>query len=431
MNLNYSVECGVCETKYLIKHQVGYRSTEFYFECPTCGIMLSGEVEIDNETTRIGHHFKNLVENNGSVKPDFFIQLSGEFYDNKLVEGDEASKFIPGSFISNSFIGFEKMESLSAWSHYIIEGIPRLFNECINIIDLIISSKNNKKYIFSELLKLHKDTQEFLDFDLDEEKFLNEYDEHVELLLFKSVCVAFKPLIDGNDSCFQLGKSRENLIYVFENDLESFQSQIEEFDDSVEEVITAIVSKIKTYVQLFPKLTPLITSEVLDIYNIDEIKEYKGLNTVDYKALLTNYAEVYEILGKYISFKVAIDNIVNRGNVTSFKDNGYVSFAKFQKDSIGNKVNYLKKISDGELEYMNLSILNNRIRNSINHYSYTYDSIGQKIIFKDRSNSISMYLVEFANENYKMFFLLIEALFTLCSIKRSLKLSGKLKNIFR
>lgn len=421
MNLNFLLDCNVCKTKYLIKHQIGYRSTEFYFECPTCGIMLSGKVNINNETTRISQEFQNLTESNSDENPDYFIQLSGEFYDNKLVKGDASSRFIPGSFISNSFIGYEKMKKLSKWSQYIIEGIPQLYSDCANVIDLIISKKNNEKYVFSEMIKLHEDTQEFLDFESIEEDFLTSYNNQVDSLLFKSVCVPFRPLIDINKNHFVLSKSRDKLKYVFENNLEEFRNQIEEFDDVIGEVITSIVSKIKAYIELLPKLTPLITSEILDIYNIEDIKKSKGLNTVDYNELLTNYADIYEILGRYISFKVAVDNVINRGSVVSFVDNDYRTFRQFHNDSVGNKLNHLKKISNDELKYMDLSILNNKIRNSINHYSYVYDSLEQKIVFKDRSRSIEMYLVEFANDNYKMLFLLIEALYTLCSIRTKFK----------
>lgn len=158
MNHSFDLKCTVCESTYLIKHQIGYRSTEFFFECPVCGIMLSGEVEaeIDSEEVRIKSNFKNLENYEKDNSVDYFIQLSGEFYDYKLTAADDSHRFMPGSFMLTSKIGFEKIEKMAGLSKYVIDVIPEVYNNCSRVIELIVSNKENKKYVYSELRKIGK-----------------------------------------------------------------------------------------------------------------------------------------------------------------------------------------------------------------------------------------------------------------------------------
>lgn len=417
MNCSFHLKCVVCESTYLIKHQIGYRSTEFYFECPKCGIMLSGNVNIDNENVKVSATFNNLEEFKEEKKVeadiDYFIQLSGEFYDNKLRIGSSSDWYMPGSFIQNNG---EKIEEFGQLSQYIIEYIPFLYNRCSRVIQLIVNNKQNQKYVFSELNKMDEYSQKFIDYKMDEKSFLKNYCQEKNSILFKCVCIPFKLLLEKNSKYFQLDNKRNELIKIFRDNKHEIEKMKLAFEDVIQELIKSIVSKLGIYTKLLPKLTPVIASETLMINEIDSIKKYKGLNTVDYRELLINYADVYEILGKFIPVMVAIDNILNRGDMSSFYDKTYDNLEKFSRDSIGNRVSYLKKISSNNLRYMDMSILNNRIRNSINHYSYEYDSLNQIIHFKDRTKVLDTYLIEFANDNYKLMYLLIEALFVLCSL---------------
>lgn len=417
MNHSFHLKCVVCESTYLIKHQIGYRSTEFYFECPKCGIMLSGNVNIDNENVKFSATFHNLEQFNQETqveaKLDYFIQLSGEFYDNKLKEGSGSDWYMPGSFILNSN---EKIEEIGRLSQYIIEYIPFAYDKCSRVIQLIVNNKENQKYVFSELDKMDSHFKKFINYKTDEKSFFESYDQEKNSILFKCVCIPFKLLFEKNSESFRFDNRRNELEKIFQNNKDEIEKMKLVFEDIFPEMIKSIVGKLGTYTKLLPKLTPIITSETLHINDIDSIKQYKGLNTVDYNELLANYADVYEILGKFIPVMVLIDNILKRGNMSSFCDYTYDDLDKFLKDSIGNKLSYLKKISSNNLKYMDMSILNNKIRNSINHYSYEYDSLNQIIHFKDRNKVTNMYLIEFANDNYKLMYLLIDALFILCSL---------------
>src|SRR5699024_960085 len=362
MNHSFNLQCCVCETSYLIKHQIGYRSTDFFFECPTCGIMLSGQVKIDNENLRINSKFINLKQDKDSQRADYFIQMSGEFYDNKLKRADDSSVFTPGSFIlQSSDLGFEKTQHMSNLAHYIIDEIPEYYKKCSNVIDLIVSRKDNKKYVYSELKKLDPEIQSFIDYPTKME-FIKNYDKYIYPILFSSVCYPFRLLLDKNDNRFNLSITRQNLEEIFSDYPDELLELKKEFQPVISELTTDIVNRLKSYVSLLPKLNPVVTSETFMAYDIESIKDIKGLNTVDYNELLSNYADTYEVLGKTLSIFVSMNNIQSRGALNQFDNNKYKSISQFNKDTIGNKLTYVKENLVVEMEYMDLSLLNNKIR---------------------------------------------------------------------
>lgn len=422
MNHNYEKKCVVCDTSYLIKHQIGYRSTEFFFECPTCGVMLSGEVKIDNENITIDSDFTNLVDANDETNAEYMIQLSGEFYDDKLSDtGGEFSLMLSPFMRTSSLLGPQNIQAFGGLTNYVLEGIPALYEDVSLVIDLIINNKDNKKYVFSELEKLSEDVKKFINYPKNQKEFLANYDEIVDSILFSSICYPFSILIEHNKDKFDLDLSRTKLSNLFKSNPEQVKKLSSLFQEDLPELINSIVNKINSYLSLIPQLTPLIVSETLGIYEIDKIKDEMGLNTVNYRDLLPNYADVYEILGKYTPILVAIENIDKRGNIDSYYNSKYKSFSEFNRKSIGEKIRYIEVSMDRGLDYMDFTLLNNRLRNSINHYSYSYDSLSQKLTFKDRNKKVEMFLLEFANDNYKMLYLMINALFVLCSLNSKFK----------
>ncbi|HIE6655231.1 TPA: hypothetical protein ACXOQZ_002895, partial [Bacillus anthracis] len=168
-------------------------------------------------------------------------------------------------------------------------------------------------------------------------------------------------------------------------------------------------------ISIIPDIIPTITSETYNHKNIKSIKENYGRSTANYKSLLKNYAENYEVLGKIIPLIVVIDNIIDRKDINNFADNT-VSIEEFSKKSIGLQIQYLKKVFLGMPRYNDLTILNNKIRNAINHSSVDYDSISQKLVFKDRKIITEKYLIEFAEENYVLLYLQLYCLFIVCSL---------------
>ncbi|MDF9614187.1 hypothetical protein P5763_19260 [Bacillus cereus] len=409
MNHSFEKQCTVCETPYLIKYQIGYvQKNHFSFECPTCGVMIEGTINVDNKNIRIGWNFDNLVDYPGNIlesKEGYFMQLTGEFYDKKISSLKNYVPFTPSPFMRNFGPHIEEMNGLAV---YLAEDIHQHVNNYKNLINLVLSNKNNVKYIYSELKKLSDDL------NADEEKFTNDYKINRYNILFSAVTNSINPLVQLNAEKFQVNDIRNKLYKMYENKIE-VQKFKDLFQDSLPSFINSLTNAFYSSISIIPDIIPTITSETYNHKNIKSIKEDYGLSTANYKTLLKNYAENYEVLGKIIPLIAIIDNIIDRKDINNFVDNT-VSVEEFSKKSIGSQIQYLKKIFPDVPRYNNLTILNNRIRNAINHSSVDYDSINQKLIFKDRKIITEKYLIEFAEENYVLLYLQLYCLFIVCSL---------------
>ncbi|MBJ8009892.1 MULTISPECIES: hypothetical protein [Bacillus cereus group] len=422
--MNDAVEkmCKVCETPYLLKFQVGYVSkNHFSFECPTCGVMIEGAINVDNKNIEFGWSFDNLVDYPDNIyksEVGYFMQLTSEFYEYKISLLKDRTHRIPSPFIRNSctYIG-----EMNEFASYLAEDIHQHVNHYKNLINLVLSNKKNVKYVYSEFRKLASD------FNIEEEKFTNDYKTNRYNILFRGITNSIKPLLDLNAEKFQVNDIRDELYKMYKNKVE-FQKFKTAFQDSLPSLINLLTNAVYSSINIIPGIIPTITSETYNHREIKEIKEQYGLSTANYKTLLKNYAENYEILGKIMPLIAAIDNINTREDINNFVKGSTnsrkndplaratTSLKDFSSATIGMRIQYLKKISADVSRYNDLTVLNNRIRNAINHSSVDYDSIEQKLTFNDGKKITERYLIEFAEENYVILYLQLYCLYIVCSL---------------
>lgn len=414
--------CKVCETPYLLKGQLGYvAKNHFSFECPTCGVMIEGTINVDNDNRDWDWSFDNLVDYPHNIyesEVGYFMQLTSEFYEEKisLLKDHKGGK--PTPFIKNFCSYIREMNGLA---YYLAEDIHKQVYRFKNLVNLVLSNKNNVKYVYSEFKKL------IGDLDIDEEKFVNYYETDRYNILFIAITDSIKILLDQNAEKFQVNDIRGKLFKMYENKVE-FQKFKTSFQDSLPNLINLLTNALYSTINIIPEIIPTIASETYNHRDIKIIKEQYGLNTANYKTLLKNYAENYEILGKIMPLIAAIDNINTRKDINNFvkgsanlsKNHPIVkattSLEHFSKAPIGIRIQYLKKISSNVPRYNDLTVLNSRIRNAINHSSVEYDSIEQKLTFKDGERKTERYLIEFAEENYVMLYLQLYCLYIVCSL---------------
>ncbi|PFA00657.1 hypothetical protein CN375_04205 [Bacillus cereus] len=423
MNQIFEKKCKVCETPYLLKYQVGYvEKNQFSFECPTCGVMIEGTINVNNKERKLDWDFDNLVDYSGDIlksKEGYFLQLTSEFYENKISLLKDYTFGTPTPFIRNFCDYIENMNGLAS---YLAEDIHQDVKQYKNLINLVLSNKDNVKYVFSEFERL-TDALNMLD----EGKFTSRYKTDRYDILFRAITDSIKLLLDLNAEKFQVDDIREKLFKMYENRVE-FQKFKTSFQDSLPSLINLLTNAVYSSVNIIPGIIPTIASETYNHKDIKAIRKQYGLSTANYKTLLKNYAENYEILGKIMPLIAAIDNINTRGDINKFvevstntkKNDPFVrattSLNDFSKAAIGIRIQYLKKISSDVPRYNDLTVLNNRIRNAINHSSVEYDSIEQKLTFKDGTIITERYLIEFAEENYVILYLQLYCLFIVCSL---------------
>ncbi|PEW74451.1 hypothetical protein CN449_14265 [Bacillus thuringiensis] len=423
MNQIFEKKCKVCETPYLLKYQVGYvEKNQFSFECPTCGVMIEGTINVNNKERKLDWDFDNLVDYSGDIlksKEGYFLQLTSEFYENKISLLKDYTFGTPTPFIRNFCDYIENMNGLAS---YLAEDIHQDVKQYKNLINLVLSNKDNVKYVFSEFERL-TDALNMLD----EGKFASRYKTDRYDILFRAITDSIKLLLNLNSEKFQVDDIREKLFKMYENRVE-FQKFKTSFQDSLPSLINLLTNAVYSSVNIIPGIIPTIASETYNHKDIKAIRKQYGLSTANYKTLLKNYAENYEILGKIMPLIAAIDNINTRGDINKFvevstntkKNDPFVrattSLKDFSKAAIGIRIQYLKKISSDVPRYNDLTVLNNRIRNAINHSSVEYDSIEQKLTFKDGAIITERYLIEFAEENYVILYLQLYCLFIVCSL---------------
>lgn len=270
---------------------------------------------VNNKERKLDWDFDNLVDYSGDIlksKEGHFMQLTSEFYENKISLLKNYTFGTPTPFIRNFYDYIEDMNGLAS---YLADEIDQHVNHYKNLINLVLNNKNNVKYVYSEFGKLASD------FNIEEEKFTNDYKTNRYNILFRAITNSIKPLLDLNEEKFQVNDIRNNLYKMYENKVE--------FQNSIPSFINLLTNAVYSLIKIIPDIIPTIISETYNHRDIKVIKEQYGLSTANYKTLLKNHAENYEILGEIMPLIVAIDNINTRKDINNFvKDSTYKPLVK-------------------------------------------------------------------------------------------------------
>lgn len=405
MNYNFNLKCEVCENIVRVKVQGGYeKRNPFNYSCPECGINING-ILIWNENPEKGF-IKEFICNNASESHEFgneshVLQLATEFYTDKIKKYDEND---PTSFLSPFMmdsISFDLKKKKEELIEYITDNFNDNYNTSTRIWQLF--KNDNKKYLNRQLLQ-HKFVEpvplgQVLKIDYSSKILdviyrpysvllaLNEYDKkRKELRKMLNRIKKRNP--------FELTQLRDDLIHLVNHSDENLMHLLDNFS------------------RYYKYIWPIILSETFKTNNIDEIKESKGILTTSFEDLKNYYVEAFEILCSTLPLLLGIQNIEIRNDRNKFNSknekefNAIDSIVKYDKKVMnkGNKV----KFFENENIFSNCinikSILNNELRNSIGHHSYTVEADKQLITFEDRNKSTRLYLIEFSELLLKTFF---------------------------
>ena len=150
-------------------------------------------------------------------------------------------------------------------------------------------------------------------------------------------------------------------------------------------ISTKIVDKI---IYITPGLTAQFFEKKIDY------REF-GISTCTPDQIVELYKDCYEMIATMIPIIEMINNIKYRQKYNNYINDDW-NIEKSINDTNGNKI---KSLNYGEyFSTLFSKKLNKCIRNSIGHNDYIYDSITQKIIFKDKNKEEEMYLIEFVIE---------------------------------
>lgn len=402
MNHNINLKCKVCGNVLRLKVYGGYElENPFAFCCPKCKITIQGHL-IWNKNIENGF-IREFKCNNANITEDVgtethLLQLATEFFTDKIKNfnlSDPTMMFSPFMMDQSNF---EIKQSKISFVKYITEAFEEQYTVTLRLWELYKS----KKYVYlnRQLLK-----HNFVEPVVMGAVLNIDYTKKIMEVLYEP----FRIFLKESGRIQDIITLRRMLVEAnkrYPTEVRELKTDLQELILNSDEDIIHLLDNFKEYYRL---IWPVILSEIYGTHNIDDIKEKKGIMTTNFEMLKNYYVEAFEILSSVLPTFMGLQNIINRGDRNKFNE---VSQGKFKNINgirdydkrVQNKGNKIKLFEDENVfdEFFDIPfILDNSIRNSIGHHSYTYISDLQLISFKDRSKQRDLYLIEFGSLLYK------------------------------
>jgi len=174
-----------------------------------------------------------------------------------------------------------------------------------------------------------------------------------------------------------------------------------------------LYTQLDRFIVIFPHLIPVFGLQFYREIPRDLAIE-KGLTTASIEDLKQFYVDTYEILAETIDLIVSFNNLEHRGDFEKMasRRRDIKTISDFIAKSKGIKIDFI----DGTEAFDKLiyKILNNKIRNAIDHNSYKCDGLSQLIKFypkdlQDESDVEEMYLLDFARCCWDLFLCIVDS----------------------
>ncbi|MEK4387227.1 hypothetical protein MKZ25_15790 [Solibacillus sp. FSL W7-1464] len=404
MNYNLHLKCEVCSNTIRLKVYAGYElQNSFSYSCPECKIRITGHL-IWNENPEKGFvkefsciNAKDTVE---FEKESHVLQVATEFYTDKIKEfdPDDPTLYISPFMIEN--ISFELKMKRQIFLNYVTENFSNDYMVTNRLWQLY--KMENYKYLDRQLLS-NKFVKPVL---LGEVLKIDYFDKMLEVL-YKP----FLPFLINSNKLVEIQSFRNLLSDLKKN----HSAEIHQLKIDLEELLNYSESELLHLLDNFSKyysyIWPIILSTSLNTEDLDEIKVKKGILTTDFEVLKNYYVEAFEVLSSALPVLLGIQNIKLRKNRDTFHESNRIKFKNINsiKDynhkvrKKGYKIEFFEEENIFS-SYDITKVLNNEIRNSIGHYSYSVESDQQLIHFKDNNKSSNLYLIEFADLLLKTFY---------------------------
>lgn len=400
MIYNDFIKCEVCDNMFNLRIQMGYYDIPFFIECPVCNVIIDGKVTIEPYDLLLNHAYKadyEDVEFNS-------VELSAEFPTRKMIiKRKEDLELTP--FIRNMqfYVGGEEshksIQKAMKYSEYLKQFGLNEFKQNFQLF------WNNKYDILYP--RLQKSLKDFPFTPI--KKVSNRIDALVGIhQLFLTSTGISEVIIDDLNEYTKIAQELLTRPNNHPAILDFINDEKINFNKNEEKAFVLIELFSKIYEQLIP-VVALRNANCLN--NIDR-NEY-GIMTANFSELTDFYAKSYEWILDNISIILAMNNILMR-NDYQVCENGkqYSDFISLSKGSRLQQ-NYIR--FDDPLSKP-ISCLNNKIRNSIQHFDLEINYSSQKLIFKDRKRTEELYLIDFASlciENFSLIFYLLEIIYNI------------------
>ncbi|RAT95705.1 hypothetical protein [Brevibacillus sp. Leaf182] len=405
MNINCFLECEVCENKIHLKVYAGYvEFNPFSYYCPECGITIDGHILLNLSHGIIDRKFfNNAKEIPRESNVSHLLQVSSDFFTDKISGYNPTN---PKLFFSPYMMnvvkhGGETTQLKASFAEIFTSNVQTDFN--INHRIWQLYKKKKTKYLNAQLIKYKFVAPVILG-----QVLKVDHDDVILDVLYKP----FKILLKQNGYYSEILDLRKELKKIKDKYPDQVLQLHLELKELINDMENSLVHLLENFVEFYKFIFPTILSSAFKTDDIEEIKNQQGILTTNFEQLKNYYVDAYEILCSGLVGFVGLQNIKLRGDRNSFHDEyrksakNITSIVEFidKANNKGNRVKYFSTENIYNKFFDICSILNNGIRNSIGHYSYSYDTDQQLITFKDKSDEIKLYLVEFSDILYETFY---------------------------
>lgn len=381
---NVFVRCNLCNSKFRLRWQVGYKKAAVQIRCPQCNSRIYGFLSSDSDpVAKI--HGATLIDPD---RVNYVQEISTEYLTFKMCSDSAVEEGATPFIRSIGNIVPKRMAYLS-----FLEDHP---NEVETVNDLL----NAKSYKYLKK-KLRDDDNEYISIckNMIKKYILN---SEVDLLMASHQYLMTLFLASGVNN--NVAGVMNDIAYLRKTNVEA----VKEFSKLMDTkgYYTKLNAKFSKLSNLYNEnyISLVSTIMIKDMNSIDP--DIMGLSSVDYEDLLELYRKCYEFIGEFIIYIIGLNNIVERGDYNEFKNGNSDIEEKVNKEDKYNRIQAFVKQDEKFSEDWS-ETLNKIIRNAEAHFDVEYDIISQKITFiskgRNRTDKEDLYLLELAIETIKIF----------------------------
>lgn len=397
-------KCNMCDKITMIKYQVGYDSFPIIYGCPNCLTEIHGKSIHNDEKLTVSFEFDNATTITSKVdRPDYFLEVSRELPTEHIRQYQESDEVSISPFMKLSRYLFSLTDD-SNWKragHFVDTETTRTKK----IFDYVKLWENKKTDILHAKLKEELPSEYFP---------LNNTSE-----IYRGLHTLFFGYISNllPHNWMEKKQTFKKIIDVSTKNHEQFlkYAQLHEDDGFFDEIEHKLNGVLENYIIGLSGILPAYL--LLDCPEIASTPEKYAMPTVSFDALLDFYQKSYETIMDAADILIGLNNI-NYRNDYEVLPNTSTTYSEKRKES--NKFLKIKNclLEEECFSELIVSLPHNRIRNSIGHFSTTFDPVSQIITFIDthkgdkREEKIS--LIEFAYmciANFHTCFYLLEIVY--------------------
>jgi hypothetical protein len=392
------VTCEVCETKTLVKFQVGILNQyPIHYSCPNCLTYIYGDILHYEDEGRIEFKLNN-ASHSSDGEEEYILVVSGEFPSSKIVKSDEETYM---AALFSPFIRYSPHDDREVYKYeMLVQSLPDLIKHEWGMIERIANLyfNNQDRYLEGEVDKLRKSPR----------LILSPYEK--DSSVSKLITTVFRELSSTNPLiAVPIEDVAKQLETISQDNNQAYVELLQSYSlNDLLKIQKELFNLFNTFIAHYRYLVPVIYMEALE-RKIEDIKYHEGLNTVSFERLDRLYQNTYETLLENSTLPLMLDNLLVRGSIHSMnpaisvRKQRVVNLHDYKTLTKGQKLGYLSDNSNVLSQIFGIP-LDKDLRNPIGHNNYSYDPNSQLIQFNSNySNHVpkELFLIEFADKCFQ------------------------------